>query len=53
MKVLTTHELHYIQYEDGFYDPRNYTVGDYYRELLGVFDKVVLVGSCKKTNKNP
>jgi len=53
MKVLTTYEFHYLQYEDGFYDPRNYTVGDYYQELFDVFDKVVLVGRCKKTNKKP
>jgi len=52
MKVLTTHEFHYIQYENGFYDPRNYTSG-YYDDLLSVFDKVIVVGRCKKVVTKP
>ena len=28
MRLLTTQEIHYLQYEDGFYDPHNLTGGD-------------------------
>lgn len=52
MKVLTTHELHYLEYKNKFYDPRNYT-NELYGDLLSVFDKVVLVARCKKSRTQP
>lgn len=53
MKVLTTHEYHYLRYEDGVYDPRNYTTIEMYGDLLSVFDKIVLVARCKKVKQKP
>jgi glycosyltransferase involved in cell wall biosynthesis len=52
MKVLTTHEFHYLQYEDGFYDPRNYT-GSLYNNLAGVFEEVIIIGRSKKVKEKP
>lgn len=52
MKVLTTHELHYLEYKNKFYDSRNYT-NELYGDLLEVFDKVVLVARCKKSRTQP
>jgi phosphatidylinositol alpha-1,6-mannosyltransferase len=52
MKVLTTHEFHYVRYKDSFYDPRNYT-NSLYGDLLASFEKVVLVGRCKTVASKP
>lgn len=52
MKVLTTHEFHYLQYEDGFYDPRNYT-RSLYNNLAGVFEEVIIIGRSKKVKIKP
>lgn len=53
MKILTTHELHYIQYKDGIYDPQNHTVGGYFDDLLAIYDEVILVARCRKTKTMP
>jgi glycosyltransferase involved in cell wall biosynthesis len=53
MKLLTTHELHYLQYENDFFDPLNVTGGEYFDEQLAVFSKVILVARCQKVNSMP
>lgn len=53
MKLLTTHELHYLQYGNDFFDPLNATGGDYFDEQLSVFDKVILVARCRKVDSRP
>jgi glycosyltransferase involved in cell wall biosynthesis len=52
MKVLTTHEFHYLQYEENFYDPRNYT-GGLYNDLAGVFEEVIVIGRCRIVKRKP
>lgn len=53
MKLLTTYELHYVQYKDAFFDPKNFTGPHHFSEQLDVFDKLVLVARCKEVMKDP
>jgi hypothetical protein len=53
MILLTTNEAHYLKYQDGYYDPANYTVGGYFDDILAVFDKVVFVARCREVNQKP
>ncbi len=53
MKLLTTDELHYVQYKDAFFDPKNMTGGNRFDEILDVFDRMILVGRCKKVFQEP
>ncbi|AQQ71504.1 GDP-mannose-dependent alpha-(1-6)-phosphatidylinositol monomannoside mannosyltransferase [Limihaloglobus sulfuriphilus] len=53
MKLLTTHELHYLKYKDAYFDPKNLTGNNHFFELLDVFDDLVLVARCKEIAKDP
>jgi glycosyltransferase involved in cell wall biosynthesis len=53
MILLTTDESHYIKYQNGYYDPANYRVGNYFDNVLAVFDKIIFVARCREVSQKP